>query len=134
MRRRRIGLDLDGVLNGLGWFNTDIKLPWWLFIGLIFVRPNKKVIKGLKKLDERDIVIVSARPKKLEGLTRAWLRFHKIPFSHLFCVGLGKGVEQRKLETLNRLEIQLFIDDDKKTVEFLCRRGINAYHVGELIE
>ena len=82
---------------------------------------------------ERDIIIVSARPKQLEGLTRRWLRYHKIPFSNLFCVGLEKGVSQRKLEVINQMGIKRFIDSDEKIVNFLRENFINASTGGEVL-
>jgi len=130
----RIGVDLDGVfiLPRVGWFNTDLKLPWWIFLGLIFVRPNRKAVEILKKLDERDIIFVSARPKELENWTIRSLRFYKVPFSHLFCVGLGKGVAQRKLEVIRRMGIEKFIDNDEEVVNFLRNNSIDAHLPGEL--
>jgi len=126
-----VGSDLDGVLTSVS-VRINFELPWWLFPGLIFVRPNKKVVEILSK--ERDIVIVSARPQKLEGLTKKWLRFHRIPFHSLFCVGNGKGVGQRKLEIINRMGIEKFIDDDKGIVDFLLRNSVNAHLVQEILQ
>ena len=57
-----IGCDIDGVLTSVS-VRINFKLPWWLFSGLIFIMPNKKVVEILRK--ERDIMIVSARPKKI---------------------------------------------------------------------
>jgi len=126
-----VGSDLDGVLTSVS-VRINFKLPWWLFSGLIFVRPNKKVVEILRK--EQDIVIVSARPQKLEGLTKKWLRFYGIPFHNLFCVGNGKGVGQRKLEIINRMGIEKFIDDDKEIVDFLLQNSVNAHLVQELFQ
>jgi len=123
----RVGFDLDGVLNGLGQFNTNLKLPWLFFVGLIFIRPNKKAVKVLKELDERDIIIVSARPRQLEGLTKACFRFYKVPFHNLFCVGgLGKDAKEQKLEVIKQMKIEKFIDNDPEIVKFLQENGINA--------
>jgi uncharacterized HAD superfamily protein len=126
-----IGCDIDGVLTSVS-VRINFKLPWWLFSGLIFIRPNKKVVEILKK--ERDIIIVSARPQKLEGLTKKWLRFHGIPFHNLFCVGNGKGIGQRKLEIINRMGIEKFIDDDKGIVDFLLQSSVNAHLAQELFQ
>jgi len=126
-----IGCDIGGVLTSVS-VRTDFKLPWWLFFGLIFVRPNKKVVEILRK--ERDIIIVSAMPQKLEGLTKKWLRFYKIPFRSLFCVGNEKGVGQRKLEIINRMGIEKFIDNDKGIVDFLLQNSVNAHLVQELFQ
>jgi len=126
--------DLDGVLTRNGRYNPNKKLPWGLFLGLIFAKPNKKIVSFLKNLDERDIIIVSARPVQLKRLTELWLRFHKIPCHKLFCVGLGRGAEERKLRVIERVIKQMkmkieeveVIDDDLKTVELLRNYGFNA--------
>ncbi|MDP2864382.1 MAG: hypothetical protein Q8N73_01850 [bacterium] len=124
--------DLDGVLTQIGRYNPDIKLPWWVFLGLIFVKPNKKIVSFLKNLDERNIIIVSARPWQLKRLTELWLRFHKIPCHNLFCVGLGKDAKKRKLRVIERvikqmkMKVEEVIDDNQPTVEYLKKHGINA--------
>lgn len=124
--------DLDGVLTPIGRYNPDIKLPWWVFLGLIFVKPNKKIVSFLKNLDERNIIIVSARPRQLKRLTELWLRFHKIPCHSLFCVGLGKDAKKRKLRVIERvikqmkMKVEEVIDDNQPTVEYLKEHGINA--------
>jgi len=123
----RIGSDIDGVLTSISRYNPNIKLPWWIFLPLIFVRPNERMVKLIRNLSKRDVVIiVSARPERLEGLTRAWLRFYKIPFYSFYCVGLGRNVEQRKLKIIQKEKIKLFIDNDAETVDFLKEHGINA--------
>ena len=124
--------DFDGVLTRSPRHNPEIKLPWWVFLGLIFVKPNIKIISFLKDLDERNIVIVSARPWQLKRLTELWLRFHKIPYHNLFCIGLGKDAKKRKLRVIERvikqmkMKVEEVIDDDQPTVEYLKEYGINA--------
>jgi len=129
--------DFDGVLTRSRRYNPDIKLPWWLFLWLIFVMPNKKMIKILRNLDRRDIVIIiSARPEELKIWMKIWLkiwfRFLKIPDRNLFCVGLGKDAKKRKLRVIERvikqmkMKVEEVIDDDQPTVEYLKEHGINA--------
>ena len=128
MIEMRVGFDLDGVLTRSRRYNPDIKLPWPFFLGLIFVKPNKKITENL---DERDIII-SARPRQLKRLTELWLRVHKIPCHNLFCVGLGKDAKKRKLRVIEgvikqmKMKVEEVIDDDQPTVEYLKEHGINA--------
>jgi len=123
------GTDFDGTLTSDGFINfNNTKLPWFCGLCLIFVRPNKKMIAVLRSWQARGdrIIIISARPKQLEGLTKWWLERNRIPFDQLLLVGKGKGVAERKLEIIQKEKIGLFFDDDPKTVKFLQENGINA--------
>jgi len=123
----RVGFDLDGVLTPIGRYNPNKKLAWWLFLGLIFIIPNKKMVELLRNLAKQSIIIIiSARPERLKILTILWLRLHKIPFHNLFCVGLGKDANQRKLDVIKLMKIGKFFDDNPETVEYLKEYGINA--------
>ena len=53
----KIGVDLDGTLTSIGLYNTDTKLPWWCALWLIFVWPNKIMIKILQRLKKRGIEV-----------------------------------------------------------------------------
>ncbi len=123
-----IGVDLDGVLTNVGLYNTETKLPWWCAIWLIFVRPNKKMAEIVRSWRKKgnEIIIVSARPKQLEAITRWYLKKHQIPFSQLFLVGKGRGVAERKFEIIQKMGIEYFVDDDPQTVNFLRGFGVNA--------
>ena len=125
----KIGVDLDGTLTSVGLYNTDTKLPWWCALWLIFVWPNKIMIKILQRLKKRgdEIIIISARPKQLENLTQYWCKKHKIPIDRIICIGTGEKVEERKLEIIRKENIKMFIDDDSKIVSYLKEKGIDAY-------
>jgi len=122
--------DLDGTLTltPTGLYNSYRKFPWWVFLGLIFVRPNEKmieVLRGFTRNGDR-IIILSARPPQLEGLTKWWLKIHRIPFNQLFLVGKEEGVAERKLEIIKKMKVKEFFDDDPEIVDFLKGEGINA--------
>lgn len=127
-----VGVDLDGIITKQGLYNPRLRLPWWLFLLLIplisFVAPNKKtleMLRGLKSNGDK-IVIISARPEQVVGLTKRWLELHQVPFSKLFCVGFGKGTKLRKLEVIRKEGVELFIDDDEETLSFLNQNSVKA--------
>ena len=127
-----IGVDLDGTITPVGLYNPNLKLASWLFIFwlplVLFLRPKRKVVERLSNFKKggTKIIIVSARPSWIEGLTRILLGFHKVSFDKLYCVGFGKGTEQRKLEIIIKEGIEQFFDDDKRLVEFLNHHSIKA--------
>lgn len=123
-----IGVDLDGVLTTIGLYNIKTKLPWWCAFWLILVKPNKKMVEILRNWQEKDneIIIVSARPKQLEAMTRWWLKKHQIPFTQLFFVGKGRRVVERKFKIIQKMGIEYFVDDDPRIVNSLRKFGVNA--------
>ena len=125
-----VGYDLDGVLTIFGLYNIGTKLPWWCGLWLLLVPPNKGMVKELKEryADGQRITIITARHKQLEGLTRWWLKVHKIPFSRLACLGPGKNVPEKKLAAIKQFSVEVFTDDDINTVIFLRNAGIKTFH------
>ena len=128
---RTVGVDLDGTISKVGFYNPSLKLPCWLFIFLvpviILVKPNKKAVRRLKELEaDCKIIIVSARPPWARKITEMWLGAHDIPFTKIFCVGFGKGTEQRKLDIIEKEGIDHFFDDNKKLVNFLNQHSVKA--------
>lgn len=127
----RIGIDCDGVLTDtyLGKVSSGrVKLPWLILLPLIFVPARRTMVEIVRKWAERkdEIIVISARSRKLRCLTKLWLRLHKIPFHQVFCVGLGKGVESRKLEIAKQQRVEIFFDDDECIVKSLRENGIRA--------
>jgi uncharacterized HAD superfamily protein len=125
----KIGIDLDGVITPIGLINPSLKLPHWLYILLVpiilFMVPTKK--EELRKIAKNhEVVIVSARPKWSQKLTEGWLRYHRIPFKKLYCLGFGKGTKERKLKLIREEKIQIFVEDDRKILKFLKQNSINA--------
>lgn len=121
-----IGCDIDGVIT---LFSRKIRktLPWWLFALLIFVPPFKKIINILKKMGLKNkIILISARPKKVEFLTKLYLKWFEIPYEKIYLLGPGKDIEKRKLEIILQEKIDIFIDDEQEILEFLIKQGINA--------
>jgi len=127
-----IGIDLDGTISRVGFYNPSIRLPHWWFVFLVplilFLSPKKNIVNKLKGVKEKgdNIIIISARPAWSEDLTKIWLRFHKVPFDKIYCVGFGKGTKQRKLAVIREEKIEQFFDDNKYLVEFLSHSSIKA--------
>ena len=133
----KIGIDLDGTITRVGLYNPNIRLPWWLFCLLVpfllLLKPDKMVIEKLQTLKDKgcEIVIVTARPIQLARITKQWLLSHYVPFDQLFCVGFGKGTEERKLKIINDKKIEIFIDNDQSCIEFLKNNSIKAVNKTE---
>ena len=91
------------------------------------------VIEKLQTLKDKgcEIVIVTARPIQLARITKQWLLSHYVPFDQLFCVGFGKGTEERKLKIINDKKIEIFIDNDQSCIEFLKNNSIKAVNKTE---
>lgn len=122
----KIGCDIDGVITPLK-MRINFKLPWWVFIFLIFLPPDKKMLITLISWStNHKIILISSRPKKLNYLTQWWLNRNYVPHSALFLGDLGPGAKERKLEIIQREKIDLYIDDDQEIVDFLRERGVNA--------
>jgi len=128
----KIGADLDGTITSAGLYNPSIKLPWWLFYLLVplvlSLKPDKLIIEKFETMKKwgYEIIIITARPKQLEKLTKEWLVSYRIPFDKLFCVGFGKGTKERKLKVIKEEKITIFIDDNKNCRNFLKSNSINV--------
>jgi len=125
----KIGIDLDGVITPIGLINPSLKLPRWLYVFIIpiilLMVPNKK--EELKKIAaNHEIIIVSARPKWSKALTETWLKYHKIPYRRIYCVGFGKGTKQRKLEAIRQEGIEVFVEDNIRIRAFLNGNSVRT--------
>jgi hypothetical protein len=127
----KIGTDLDGVLLTFKFLNPSVKLPQWFYLPLAFLSllfpPNftkRRILQLLSKNNE--IIIVSARPKWFEFPTKFWLKFYRIPFNKIYCVGFGKGTKERKLEIIKKEGINIYIEDDKRIIRFLNSHSIKV--------
>jgi len=131
----KIGVDFDGFITTNRWYKGKRNLPWQLiFMGVIilepFIRPKKEVVDALRRWAKNndEISIISARPKELKKLTASRLFKYKVPFHRLVLVGTGKGVEERKLKAIQELGVEFYLDDDRKTVNFLRKNGVRAHY------
>jgi uncharacterized HAD superfamily protein len=135
-----IGYDIDGVLTkrdythvsrfgirGLiaffqAYFPQVIK-RWTLN------QPLQDDIEIAQKIsNEHTISIITARPASFRRYTAQWLKnIAKIEYDHLYCVGLKNGFSERKLKVAQDLEIDVFLDDTKETIELFEANGINAH-------
>jgi uncharacterized HAD superfamily protein len=125
----KIGIDLDGVITPIGLINPSLNLPRWLYIFVVpiilLMIPDKK--EELKRIaTNHEIIIISARPKWSQKLTEKWLRYHKIPFDKIYCVGFGKGTKQRKLKIIEKEGIKFFVDNDSRITKFLNGNSIKV--------
>ena len=129
---KRIGIDLDGTITPYGFCNPNIRLPWWLFCFLVpFValsKPKKSVVEKMRLMQYQGyrFLIVTSRPNQFSWFTRRLLAFHHVPFDTLFCVGFGKGSNERKLKVIQREKLEIFVDSNKQIVEFMKRNSVNA--------
>lgn len=130
----KIGTDLDGVLLTFKFLNPSVKLPQWLYLPLaifaLLCPPNfviKRILQFAAKNNE--IIIISARPKWFASLTISWLKFHRIPFNKLYCVGFGKGTKERKLEIIRKEGIDIYFEDDKRIVQFFKKHAIKVLSI-----
>jgi len=130
----KIGTDLDGVLLTFKFLNPSVKLPQWLYLPLaifaLLCPPNfviKRILQFAAKNNE--IIVISARPKWFAPLTASWLKFHRIPFNKLYCVGFGKGTKERKLEIIRKEGIDIYFEDDKRIVQFFKKHAIKVLSI-----
>jgi len=130
-----IGVDLDGTISRLGFYNPNIRLPWWLFVALIplilLIGPKKKAVDKLKemKILGHRIIVVSARPPWATKLTTKWLIFHRVSFDKIFCIGFGKGTVDRKLGVIKKEGINFFFDDSAAAINFFKKNFVVATHL-----
>ena len=119
------GVDLDGVLTPIRLYNVETKLPWWCALWLIFLPADRKIVKTLKVWQKvgDEIIIISARPKQMESLTRLWLKIMKIPFTDIVLIGPGEETPKRKWKVIREKRIEMFMDDDQRTIEFIRRQS-----------
>lgn len=127
-----IGIDLDGPISPIGFYNPSIRLPWPLFFLLvpiiIFLKPDPQVVKKMQVLKDQGCIlaIVSATPKQFRWFRRLLLKLHHIPFDSLDCVDGGKGTKERKLKVIKEKKIEVFIDDDIRILNFLQSNSVKA--------
>lgn len=134
-----IGLDIDGVITKKDW---STQLPdvfsYATYIAQIVVPRiirsyilNADVQQGLEEFSRacvgHEIVIITARPKFVEEETRQWLAQNlTIPIKSLHCVGLTPGIAKRKYDIAQQENVELFIDNRSRTVEFFLQHEIRA--------
>ena len=95
---------------------------------ILWLKPDEATIEKLQILKNQgcEIIIITARPIQLEGLTKKWFMSRYVPFDKLFCVGFGKGTKERKLKIIKDENIVIFIDGNKSCRDFLKKNSVNA--------
>ncbi|MFH1423519.1 MAG: hypothetical protein ABIG29_00995 [Candidatus Nealsonbacteria bacterium] len=132
-------IDLDGTITRHGFFNLNIPLPWWswfflspffLVVYVLASKPKKGIAEKMRAMKKRGcrFVILTRRPHQFFcfWITKRLLLFHRIPFDNLFCVGFGRGANERKLKIIKEIKAKAFVDSDKHMVEFMQKNSVNA--------
>ncbi|AEQ20918.1 conserved hypothetical protein [Rhodococcus phage E3] len=108
------------------------------YVGGAQCPPNKGVLAQAIDMHERgyEIIIVTGRDRKYEGLTRGWLARH---FPHYTALFMREDGDRRpahivKEEILGALlmfgrDVVFAADDDPKIIEMWTRNGIDTMHV-----
>ncbi len=122
-----IGFDVDGCLLPEG---SLIEI----LMKLIFRRkkPNKRMISVLMYLKEQghELFAISSRSGFLKWLTIRQIRKNfGLSFKKIICTGgiLNRQRAEKKFKIILRENIDLFVDNNAKIVEFIFHRGISAF-------
>lgn len=129
-----IGIDLDGTIMSISFCNWNLRfsLPWWLFYLLIPIvllsKPKQEVVEKMRLMQARGckFIIVTRRPDQFFRFTKRLLMLHRVPFDGLYCVGFSKGVYERKFQVIKKEKVAMFVDSDKRIIEFLKRNSVQA--------
>lgn len=129
-----LGFDLDGVLASQN-LPTLIELDklkeedhekWLSIVMDYFASQVPLLTEHLFNGDK--VIIITARDKDFEPLTKFWLDFWYGDNYELFCVGYDKDTKRRKVEIMKKMGIDKFIDDNKKWIEHIRSEGIDGIH------
>ena len=127
-----VGMDPDGPIYPNGFYNPSVRLPQWLFVVLVPIiewrKPKKQVVEKMQALTAQGYIflIFSGRPKWFFRRTERLLKRHSVPFESLYCVGFGKGTNDRKLKVIREEKIEIFIDDNERVLKFLQSNSVKA--------
>lgn len=135
-----VGTDFDGTISSplsrllgvsMRLANFRLPVPWFFFFlqfHLLWPKPNRAMVEELRRRKKGgdEIIIVTARPWQASGLTKRWLKKHKVPFDQLFCIGSGSRMMERKLSIVQKEGVVVFYDDDLKTRKFLEKKGVEV--------
>lgn len=131
-----IGIDLHGTITPHGFYNPDVKLPWWLFWILVplirLSKPRKEVVEKMQLMESQGyrFIVVTATPNQFFWFTKRLLKSHHVPFEDLSCVDPGKGTNERKLRVIRDNKMLAFVDSDPSVLRFMERNSVKA--VGSL--
>lgn len=129
-----IGSDLDGTITPYSFYDSDAKfpLPWWLACFLVpvilFSKPKKAVVEKMRLMAAQGykFIIVTRWPNQFFRFIKWLLMRHRVPFAGLFCVGFGKGADERKLKVIREEKVDIFVDSSRRFVRFLKRNSVQA--------
>jgi len=136
-----LGLDIDGVLSKRSPIQGSY-LKGRILLALVRILPGdvgsywllhrtevRDDIEIARQLSERYMVtVLTARPTVFQRVTEQWLtRKAQISFRHLYCVGLAKGVPERKYQYASEAGVDMVIDDTEEIVRYLQDQGMPAH-------
>ena len=132
--KKKIGFDLDGVLASQDlpflYSLDDLKendYDKWLDIVLEYFAGQVPLLCEHLFTGEK-LIIITARDKVFEELTKFWLSFYYGDNYELYCVGYDKNTKKRKVEIMKDNNIETFVDDNKKWIDHIRKEGINGIH------
>ena len=132
--KKKLGFDLDGVLSSQDlptlYALDDLKKKdhdAWLEIVMDYFAGQIPLMTEHLFNGDR-LVIITARDKDFELLTRFWLDFYYGDNYDLYCVGYDKNTAKRKVEIMKENNIGKFVDDNKKWIDTIREYGIEGIH------
>ena len=134
MMNRKIGFDLDGVfasqdikfLSGLDDLKKDDYNEWFRIVCEYFGSQIPLLMNDIFNGDE--LIIITARDKAFESLTKFWLDFYYSKNYQLHCVGYDKDTKKNKVKIMKENKITTFVDDNEGWIKHMVSEGIEAIH------
>jgi uncharacterized HAD superfamily protein len=136
-----LGIDIDGVLSKRSPIQGSY-VKARIFLALVRILPgNVGNYWFLHRTEVRDdievarqlsqtyaVTVITARPQTYRHVTEQWLSEQaRLSFCQLSCVGLAKGVPQRKYQHAQEAGVDLVIDDTDDIVKYLQDHGMAAH-------
>lgn len=134
-----IGYDIDGVLSKRDYSHLSLRgvqmtnfllsyfAPWLLTRWVKKQEVHEEIAIAREISFEHCISVITARPQNICQITSVWLsEVAQIDYNYVYCVGLSRGFGYRKLEIAQKLDLDLYLDDNVETIEIFKQSGINA--------
>ena len=127
--------DCDGTLTtNSGFGASSLNIPWQiLWVILFFYKPkiNNNTLELIKNIKERGhtVIIITARPKELERLTKKYLKRRNVPYDKIFFMSPGPDSGVRKIKKIKAEKVDFFFDNNKKIIKLANEEGIYSFLV-----